>query len=194
MIDDPWGNDINGDRVTDIIDRKLREALAGSSAFANRMSGSRDQLHQMLDQVLDLGAGIFALARPLRSLLRERAVDIAGRVDRPLRSSAPVDVLALGPVSPGGRAEGRIEVRNDGDMPLDGLRLQCAGLVTDALQQIAGQHLALQPVNLDLAGRSRAVVNVRLDVPQTAQLGSYVGVITARGRPFIQAIVTVEVL
>lgn len=188
----------NSDRVTDIIDQKLREALLRSGTFVDRMTysaaPSRDQLHQILDQVLDLGVGVFALTRPLRNVLREWATPVAGGADRRPATPRSVNVLTLSPVSPGGQVEGQIEVRNDGHVPLNALRLQCAGLVADGPQRIDGRHVELHPAQLDLPGRSRATVNVRLHVPETAQPGNYVGVIAATGRPLIQAIVSVEIL
>jgi hypothetical protein len=194
---DPPGH--TPDIVTALLQRLVAPS-AGPARAARQPGEGRDQVHSLVDQLIDVGATLSAMISPTQASVREalrgsaRAVTGIPRLATGPGTAAPLNVLPLGPVRPGATTVGELSVSNDSREPRKGLRLRCAALVSETEARIAGEALSVTPNRIDLAPRSSRIVDVTVTVPADATPGTYVGLLSAAGEAGIRTLVLLEVL
>jgi hypothetical protein len=184
--------------MVSVLLRRLAGTTAGVAGGERQPGPSRDQVHHLVNQLLDVGTTASLLVRPaqttIRAAVRGSARAVAGVTSTGgVASDSPMRVLPLGPVAPGEKAAGELTVTNDGLEPLKGLELRCAALVSETGTHIPGKALSVTPNPMHLVPRSTRVVGVNLTVPAAAVPGAYAGLLSAVGSPEIRTLVIVEV-
>lgn len=186
--------------IVSVLLRRLAGSAAGVAGGDRQPPGpSRDQVHHLVNQLLDVGTTASLLVRPaqttIRAAVQASARAVAGVTSAGgVTSDSPMRVLPLGPVAAGEKAAGELTVTNDSREALKGLQLRCAALVSEAGARIPGKALSVAPDPIELVPRSTRVVDVNLSVPADATPGAYAGLLSAVGSREIRTLVIVEVV
>jgi hypothetical protein len=194
--------------IPDVLLAMLRRMVGATMAEAgsNRPPGpTRDQVHLLVNQLLDAGETLAAMTQPVhvpaRQVIRASARAAARQPNGAMAppGGAPAspghpDVLVLGPVSVGDEASAELRVHNEGSEPLSGLELTCAAPTSETGARLPGAAVVVSPNPLDLHARSSRSVDVRIAVPIGAAPGTYTGLLRATGDPLIRTVVLIEVV
>lgn len=171
-----------------------------SAAAASQQLPTRDQVHKLVDQLLDVGETLAEMTQvvhvPARQAMRAStwaAPPQPSGVGAAAASDARLGALLLGPVGAGGTAAAELLVHNDAAAALNGLELSCAALVTETGARIPGSAITVTPKLLDLHPRSSRIVDVQISVPNGVAAGTYTGVLRAASNPRIRTVILVEV-
>lgn len=165
---------------------------------AGAVGRARDIAVLMLRTAATIAEGCVDSAEELESILTGHPLsDRAGSAPKPdgeaTAAVAPV-ALVLPAVSPGGETSVAFEVRNDSRDMIDAMRLRCGGLFGADDLRIASLDVTFTPPTLDVPPRSRVQVICQVNVPASAKLGHYVGLIEARGLTGVQLLVSLDVV
>jgi hypothetical protein len=194
--------------LADRADAVLRDEIA-NGALANITAASRvwsahrrdlvlpEVAHRLaaevgglLDTVLDLLAPMPrspAASVPIPALGRDRALQ---RGQRPVE---PVSVLrARRPALPGGTAEIRTSLRNDGPAPVE-IGFLWSDLIGEPAGRIRASRLRIVPGRVRVPSGALADLTIVLDVPDDAPSGLYRALLHATGRADSCALVTFPV-
>lgn len=197
-------------------------------AFVRRLAGppsgppqeqlprpSRDQVIQLVDQLLDAGATLSTLTGPARQSIGQAVRNSVRPAARPARTAAGrvasgtarptgvrpaadaegtgvLGVLPLGPIGVGETAIGELRVSNDSrdEVTLD---LKCAPLSSSTGVLVPGSAVSVKPTPVVMVPRSAQTVDVHLTVPEGAAKGLYTGLLTATGRHGVRTLIVLEV-
>ena len=169
------------------------------AAAASQQLPTREHVHKLVDQLLDVGETLAEMTQvvhvPARQAMRPStwAAPRTSGVGGAAPADARLGALVLGPVGAGESATAELMVHSDGAAALNGLELRCVALVTETGAKIAGSAITVEPEFLDLHPRSSRIVDVRITVPSGVAAGTYTGVLSAVGNPGIRTVILVEV-
>jgi hypothetical protein len=144
----------------------------------------------LLDTALDL------LAPLPRSPAAPSSPSPAGQDRAPQRERQPVDPVpvlrARRPAVPGGTAEIRTSLQNDGPAPVE-IGFLWSDLVGEPGGRIRASHLRLVPGRVRVPSGALADLTIGLDVPDDAHPGLYHSLLRATGRADLCALLTFPV-
>ena len=186
-------------QLADIVVAAVRKMVPTISATASTQPlPSREQVHKLVDQLLDVGETLAAMTQvvhvPARQAMRPSTWAASpGSSGAAAASHARLGALLLGPVSAGETAAAELAVHNDGAAGLTGLELSSTALVTETGATLPGSAITVTPASLDLHPRSSRIVDVQIAVPSGTSAGSFTGVLSAVSDPRIRTVILVEV-
>jgi hypothetical protein len=171
------------ERMNDILRAEIQGgALANIAASTRAWSAYRRDLAlpDVTRRLVTEFSGILGAVLDLIAPIPRPATDPHGPpVSRPLpppRAEQPVASVpvlrARRPGAPGGRAEIRTAVVNDGPTPVE-IGFFCSDLVAEPRGHIAAACLRFRPARLDVPPGAVADLVIDLDVPQDARPGLY---------------------
>ena len=186
----------------------LRDEIA-SGALANVTAASRVWSAHRRDVVVpemtrrlaaDVGGLLDTALDLLAPLPRSSAASSwpppAGQDRAPQRGPQPVDPVpvlrARRPAAPGGTAEIRTSLQNDGPAPVE-IGFLWSDLVGEPAGRIRASHLRLAPGRVRVPSGALADLTIGLDVPDDAHPGVYHALLRATGRAGLCALLTFPV-
>lgn len=144
----------------------------------------------LLDTLLDL------LAPPPRFPAASSPPDPVAQDRAPQREPQPVEPMSVlrarRPAPPGGTAEIRTSLQNDGPAPVE-IGFSWSDLVGEPAGRIRASHLRLVPGRVRVPSGALADLTIVLDVPDDAPSGLYHALLHATGRAESCALVTFPV-
>lgn len=154
----------------------------------------------LLEDVLGCSTGLAwkllseagSIAGALATSTLEAITDGGRFCDRDDRRGPPI--LALPAACPGGRTSRWFSVTNPTRDYFDHIHLRCDALVGAGSRHIDGSHITFDPHHMNVRPHGSVRATVAVAVPDDAQRGSYVGVLTIPGYRGIRMLLTVDVV
>jgi hypothetical protein len=156
----------------------------------------RRDAHEVVDIMMDLLTVAVESAGALadRSLsVRTTTSTATSLTPRGLSLDIPV-VSSHGPVHPGGNARFSLSLEGEGGKASGPLEFQCSDLVSTDGARLSAETIEFSPVPVVLPASGTARLDVTVPVPATASPGQYSGLLQARNKQNVRAVVTAEVI
>jgi hypothetical protein len=166
--------------------RDARKAGFEASTPAQAVGPSPGDLLGLVGQYQDWLPGLQeSIGQWLESVVRQPKQSETGV------EQAPV-LRAGNPVESGADASIAFKLHNDHTQPAR-LGLRCTDLTAESGQRIPARQLVFRPAEVELGPDEYTDIVLRIGIPQGTPPGTYSGLLTASGLPYLKAVVTLEV-